>query len=357
MIDKKRLTKFKEFDHHKLVVKIEDKESGLKGFIAIHNDNLGLPAVGGTRMFPYQSEVEALKDVLRLSRAMTYKCAIAQLPHGGAKGVIIGSPKKDKTKELLKSYAEKVNSLKGRFYTGEDVGLTEDDIAFMLKYSDFFNGKPELAGDPSPFAALSTFYSIQSAISFVYNKTSLKGIKIAIKGVGKVGKALVKLLYKEGAELFVADIDKEAILNTQKETPNIKIVSYKKIASLPVDVYAPCALGGEFSLKNVSKIKARIICGAANNQLIDSQTGDYFFENGIIYIPDYVANAGGLINVVDELEKDGYKKERVLNRIAQIKEIVNKILTLSRQNNQPPHRIADKIAESYFNSKKSYERI
>lgn len=346
------LRKFKEFDDHKLVIKTEDKKAGLRGFIAIHNDNLGLPAVGGTRMFPYSSEKVALKDVLKLSRAMTYKCAMARVPHGGAKGVIIGDPKKDKTEKLLEVYAKQVNALGGKFYTGEDVGLTENDIALMLKYSSFFNGSPALAGDPSPYAALSTFYSIQSAVSFVNNNKSLYGLKVAIKGVGKVGKALAKLLYDSGAIIYIADIDKIALIETKKIISNVKIVDTQEINSLNVDVYAPCALGNEFSMKNASKIKAKIICGGANNQLADDEIGDWFFNNDITYIPDYVANAGGLINVVDELEKGGYNKQRVLGRIAQVKDTVNKILTLSRQNNKSPHRIADEIAEGYFNSSK-----
>lgn len=346
------LKEFKEFDNHKLVIKIEDKQAGLRGFIAIHNDNLGLPAVGGTRMFPYKSEKEALKDVLKLSRAMTYKCAMAQVPHGGAKGVIIGDPKKDKNEKLLEAYAKKINSLKGRFYTGEDVGLTENDIALMLKYSSFFNGSPTLAGDPSPYAALSVFYSIQSAIAFVYSKNSLHGIKIAIKGVGKVGKALASLLYNAGATIYISDIDKTALIEAKKLIPTAKIIDNKKISTLAVDVFCPCALGDEFSIKNVSCIKAKIICGGANNQLADDKVGDWFFDNKILYVPDYVANAGGLINVVDELEKGGYNKQRVLGRIAQIKDTVNKILTLSRQNNKSTHRIADEIAESYFNNQK-----
>ena len=341
--------KIKEFDNHKLVIRIEDKDAGLKGFIAIYNDNLGSPAVGGTRMFPYASEKDALIDVLKLSRAMTYKCAIARLPHGGAKGVIIGDPKKDKTEKLLKAYAKIVNSLKGKFCTGEDVGITQNDVNIMLKVSDYFIGKPKFAGDPSPWASLSAFYSIQSAINFVYKKDSLRGIKVAIKGVGKTGKELVRLLLDADAIVYASDIDKAATDEIKKKFPKVEIVDNKKIHTLAVDVYSPCALGNEFSMKNATDIKSKIICGTANNQLADNKIGDWFFKNHIVYIPDYVANSGGLIDVADELEKDGYQKDRVLKRINKVKNTVKEILDLSFKNKESPHRIADQMAENYFN--------
>lgn len=340
---------FKEFDNHKLVIRIEDKDAGLRGFIAIHNDNLGSPAVGGTRMFPYVSEEEAIKDVLKLSRAMTYKCAMAKIPHGGAKGVIIGDPGKDKTEKLLKAYAEKINSLNGKFYTGEDVGITQGDVNIMLGVSKYFIGRPDLAGDPSPWASLSAFYSIQTAVNFVYKKDSLKGIKVAVKGVGKTGKELVRLLLNENAIVYASDIDKTATDEIKRKFPKVEIADNEKIRALAVDVYSPCAMGNEFSMENAASIKAKIICGTANNQLMNDEVGDWFFERNIIYIPDYVANSGGLIDVADELEQDGYRKERVLERISKVKNTVEEILNLSWKDNISPHRIADRIAKSYFN--------
>lgn len=346
-IDFKQL---KEFDNHKLVVKMEDKESGLNGFIVIHNDNLGSPAVGGTRMLPYKTEKDALIDALKLSKAMTYKCAMAKVPHGGGKAVIIGDPKKDKTEALLKAYAEKINSLGGKFYSGEDVGITQDDINILLESSSYFNGRPELAGDPSPYAALSTFYAMQSAVDFLHSKKHLSEMKIAVKGVGKVGGALVKLLSEENAEIYVSDIDKSATDKISRDFPNVKVVDNSIIQSLPVDIYAPCALGDEFLMETAGQIKAKIICGAANNQLADDKVGDWLFAHDIIYVPDYVANAGGLIDVMGELEKDGYNKKRVLRRIKKVKDTVKKILAIAYRTNKSPHRIAEKIAESYFNN-------
>jgi len=350
-MEKLDFRKLIEFDNHKLVQFIFDKEAGLRGFIAIHNNDAGSIAVGGTRMLPYMSEKDALVDVLRLSRAMTYKCAIVRLPYGGAKGVIIGNPQKDKTIELLRAYAKQVDSLRGRFRTGEDVGITQDDVNTMLEVSDYFIGKPNLAGDPSPYAALSCFYSIQAAIPFCFKKKSLKGLKVAVKGVGKVGKALSMLLSKAGALVYVSDIDKVALSEIKKKIPQIKIIDNKKIRILPVDIYSPCALGNEFSLKNITDIKAKIICGAANNQLVDDEVGSWLFDKGIIYVPDYLANSGGLINVADELEEGGYNRKRVLKRIDTLRSIVKGVLVLSRQKNQPYHRTADQIAEDAFKSK------
>ena len=344
--------KLKEFDNHKLVLKIEDKKAGLNGFIVIHNNNLGTPAVGGTRMLPYKTEEDALIDALRLSRAMTYKCAMAQVAHGGGKAVIIGDPKKDKTDALLKAYAGKINFLNGQFCTGEDVGISQDDVNLMLKYSNYFIGKPNCAEDPSPFAALSVFYSMKSAVEYIFKKDYLQGMKIGVKGAGKVGSALIKLLSKENAEIFVSDIDKNAIDRVKKDFPNIKIADNSTIQTLPLDIYSPCALGNEFSIQNAGQIKAKIICGAANNQLADEEVGGRLFKNNIIYIPDYVANGGGLIDVVDELERGGFCKPRVLERIENIKNVVKKILDRAFEENKSPHRISEETAEKYFGAVK-----
>src|SRR5581483_3633759 len=354
-MQKTDFSRSKEFDNHKLVLPIEDKETCLRGFIAIHNDTLGLPAVGGTRMFPYDSKEQALDDVLRLSRAMTYKCAIAKVPHGGAKGVIIGDPKKDKTKQLLQVYAKKVKDLAGKFCTGEDVGISQDDVIEMLATSDYFIGKPQFAADPSPYASLSTFYSMQTAMEVILNTTSLKELRVAIKGVGKTGSELARLLHEQGVILYVADIDQEALERVQQEIPGVTVVDSNTIHTLDIDVYAPCALGGEFSFENANQVRAKIICGTANNQLADKKVGDWFFDHHVTYIPDYVVNSGGLIDVVDELEKDGYKQERVLKRIRAVQDTVAEILMISARQHRSPHRVADEIAESYFLPPKHFQ--
>ena len=221
----------------------------------------------------------------------------------------------------------------------------------MLETSNYFIGKPRFAGDPSPYAAISVFYSIQSAVSFVLKKDNLKDIKVAIKGVGKVGSELANLLHKAGANLYVSDVDESSLKKIKTKIPKINIVDNETISSLDVDVYSPCAMGNEFSVNNIDKIKAKIICGSANNQLADSKAGDMIFEKGITYVPDYIANAGGLIDVVDELQDGGYNKDRVMKNINNIKDTVTEILSLSKKENQPSYKVADKIAERRFLNK------
>lgn len=339
----------KEYDNHKLVKRFEDKKTGLKGFVAIHNDNLG-PAVGGTRMFPYVSEEEAIEDVLRLSKAMSYKCALAGVKYGGGKAVVLGDPK-NKTPQLIKAYAREVDKLHGKFRTGEDVGISEDDVQLMLEVSPYFIGKRGFAGDPSPFASLSTFYSIETACELHLGAKSLEGISITVKGLGKVGSELVRLLVNEGAIVSAADINPEAIERVKSKFTNIKIIDPDKIHTFDVEVFAPCAMGNEITESTKSEIKAKIICGAANNQLANSGLGEWLHDNGILYIPDYVVNAGGLINVVDELEPGGYNRVRVDERIKNIKNTVANIINVSKKNNKSTTKIADQAAEEIFAKK------
>ncbi len=332
-----------EFDNHESIFFFYDRATGLKSFISIHNSKLG-PAVGGTRMFLYSSETEALSDVLRLSKAMTYKCALAGVSFGGGKSVIINDPQR-KNKKILKAYAQKINTLNGNFYTGQDMGISKSDVGLMLKYSDYFIGKPGLAEDPAPYAALSTFYSIQTAMKKLYGSEDLNGKTIAIKGVGNVGMNLIKLLAKTGAKLIVADIDKEKINKIKSTHKLIAIASPKVIHKVECDIYSPCAMGKEFNFKNVKQVKASVICGGANNQLTSNEVGNILFKRNILFIPDYVANAGGLINVVDELESGGYKKTRVLTRIENIKKTLKNILDLADRKNIHPNYVSDQMAK------------
>lgn len=344
-------SRLKAFDNHKLIREISEPSVGLYGFIAIHNDNLG-EAVGGTRMFPYTSKRAALIDVLRLSKAMTYKCALAGMPHGGGKGVIIGDPKKDKTKALLAAYAKKVNELKGVFHTGEDVGISEDDVQYMLTISPYFIGKRGLAGDPSPYASLSTYYAMKAAAKYVYGKPGLGGKSIAIKGVGKVGSELARLLSKEGARLYIADIDSYAVERTKKLVANAQVVDVEEIRDLDVDIYSPCALGSEFDSKNCATVKTKIICGAANNQLTKPSIGNCLYERGIVYIPDYVANSGGLINVADELDRGGYNLTRVIRRVKKVRRTIEHLFEMSEVVDEPLNLVADDLAEEIFKTQK-----
>ncbi len=347
------LTLLPGISSHKWVYRMSEPKSGLTGFIAIHNNNLG-SAVGGTRMFPYASEESALADVMRLSEAMTYKCALAHVPHGGGKAVIIGDPKTQKTKALLKAYASAIKQLKGRFHTGEDVGISESDVQYMLTDCPYFIGKKGLAGDPSPYAALSTYVAIKKSVEMVMHKNSLQGVRVAVKGVGKVGSSLVDLLVNDGAVVTIADVDREAVSQVSGKHPKVTVVSATKIGQSTVDVYAPCAMGNEFTIKNIGKVKAHIICGSANNQLASKEVGIALFDRGVVYIPDYVANAGGLINVVDELERDGYNHARVLKRIGRIEETVSTIITISNSKRLPTNIVSDRLAEVEFHRKRFF---
>lgn len=337
------LTRYVEFDNHVLVAEIDCPSVGLFGFVAIHNDNLG-PAVGGTRMFPYRNPSEALTDVLRLSKAMTYKCALAGVKHGGGKAVLCGNPDLDKNHKLLKAYAEQIGQLEGKFYTGEDVGVSQNDVQFLLTVAPFFIGREDAAGDPSPYAALSTFYAIKTAAKEVFGTENLINRTVTIKGVGKVGSALVELLVKARAKVTVADIKKEAVEGVQKKFPDVNMVSVEDAIKSEVDIYAPCALGNEFTEKNTKLVRARIICGGANNQLKTKEIGDIFYRKNILYIPDYVANSGGLIDVVDELDISGYDRNRVLKKINDVQKTVGKLIHLAKKRKMPINYVADELA-------------
>jgi leucine dehydrogenase len=333
-----------DIEKPKLVVDLS-VNSKLKGFIVIHNDNLG-PALGGTRIAAYKSAEEALKDALRLSHTMTYKCAIAGLPFGGGKGVIIADPKMSK-KEILGEYAKQVDKLQGKFYTGEDVGLEEKDVQYMLKFSPYFIGKTGQAGDPSYFAALSTCDAIKIALDFLFKSSKIQGRKFAVKGAGKTGSFLAKLLAFAGGQVFIYDHDAKKVKQLMKTSKNI-FEAKAKIEELDVDVFCPCALGHDITVDNVDKIKAKIVAGTANNQLTSLEVADALFKRGILYIPDYIANAGGLLDVADELMPGGYSRKHVLKSIDDLQITLKKVLQISKKQNVSPLRIAHEMAEKKF---------
>jgi len=334
----------------KLVVDLS-KDSKLKGFIVIFNDNLG-PALGGTRIADYKSADDALVDALKLGEAMTYKAAIAGLRFGGGKGVIIDQPGIPRG-ELLKEYALQVDKLNGEFYTGEDVGLEEPDVQYMLKFSPYFIGKTGQAGDPSYFAALSAFNSIKVALNYLYKSEKIEGKTFAVKGVGKTGTFLTKLLSHAGGKIYIFDPDKIKTSQLIASTKNVIEIN-EDPAALDVDVFSPCALGNDITKKNVNKIKAKIIVGTANNQLESREIADILFQKGILKIPDYIANAGGLLDVADELMPGGYSRKRVLNSINNLKKTLLFILNKSKRENVSPIRVADAFAEKIFMKKKQF---
>ncbi len=341
------ITKHPEYDNHELVSFFFDKKTGLRGIIAIHSTTLG-PAVGGTRYFHYGTEEEALEDVLRLSRGMTYKCAISKVHFGGGKAVIIADPKKGKTKEYLEAYAKQINRLNGMFFTGEDVGMSFDDINILQKESPFIIGTAKKAGDPSPWAALGVFYAIEESLEILDKKKNLKKYTVAIKGLGKVGMELARLLYKNGVSLIGADIDTKCTKEFLRRFPGSKVVPTSKIHLQKVDVYAPCALGKEFNKKTIGELNCRVVCGSANNQLVHFKDGLLLYKRNILYIPDYLANAGGLINVIADLDKKRYKKETIRKNVHKIKATVREVINLSRKNKQPTNAITDLVAEKFI---------
>ena len=345
------LKHFTDYDNHESVYKIEDKKIGLHAYIAIHNTNLG-SATGGTRFFSYNSEDEAIKDALRLSKAMTYKCALAGVPYGGGKGVIINNSNKGKTNKLLKGYANALNNLEGKFTTGEDLGLTQEDIMVLSGHSKYIHGREGEAGELGSWAALGVFKAVQAALEFEFGSESLKDRSFAVKGVGEVGLALCKLIDEYGGGIVVADTNKEAIKAVSQHIDNVKVVDPLEIHKQKVDIYCPCALGNEFDEDSIKELNCKIVCGAANNQLTSREVGEELSKNNILYVPDYVANAGGLINIVSEMDSGGYDIEKVKTQINKIKDTVKKILKTAREENKPTNYIADKLAKQIINAKR-----
>lgn len=334
----------------KIIDLSKDKQYPLKGFIVLFSTKLG-PALGGTRIYNYKDKKSALFDAKRLSRAMTYKTCIAGLKFGGGKGVIIADPKSNKINGILKNYAFQVKKLNGEFFTGEDVGLTLKQVQKMLQYSPYFIGKVNQAGDPSEFAALSTYYCIKWMVELHFKKKTLKGISIGVKGVGKTGLELVRLLLKSGAIVYYYDIDKSRIDFVKRKYPKAKYLSLKQFENYKFDVFAPCAMGNDVNKRNINQICSKMIIGTANNQLEDISLAEKLKSKGVLHVPDYIANAGGVINVADELLKGGYKKTRVLKNISKLKRTLKKVYLRSLNSSESMDVIANRIVEKNLKSK------
>lgn len=326
---------------HEQVVFCQNKEVGLKAIIAIHNTTLGA-ALGGTRMWAYSSEDQALHDVLRLSRGMTYKAAISGLQLGGGKAVIIGDPKKDKKPGFFEAYGRFVHTLAGRYITAEDVGTSVADMEAVLTQTPHVVGTKQShggSGDPSPFTARGVFLGIKACAKKVYGSDVLSGKKVAIQGIGNVGYNLVKLLVAEGAKVTVADIDRERVALVQKEF-GVDTVSDDQILHLDCDIFSPCALGGVVNDQTLPNFRCQIIAGGANNQLARRDHAHELKKRGILYAPDYVINAGGLINVSLEAT-GGYDEQKSLEKINQIYSNVMKLIEISEQKNITTAEAAD----------------
>ncbi|MEZ4805672.1 MAG: Glu/Leu/Phe/Val dehydrogenase [Bacteroidia bacterium] len=337
-----------KYDHEQILI-CQDNHTGLKAIIAIHNTVLG-PGLGGTRMWKYATEAEAINDALRLSRGMTYKAAISGLNLGGAKAVIIGDPKKDKSEHLMRKFGRFVENLGGKYITAEDVGTTTKDMEYVKMETDHVVGLPEImggGGDPSPVTAYGVYMGIKASAKKAYGSDNLKGKKVTVQGAGKVGLHLIETLHKEGAEIFVSDIY-ESGLKIAAEKYNAKVVAPEEIFTQAVDIFAPCALGAILNTENINSLKCQIIAGAANNQLEDENIhGDMLKSKGIYYAPDFLINAGGLINVYSEYT--GYVREIAMAQTENIYNTVLDIYNKSEEDNINTQLAAIKLAEKRVN--------
>jgi leucine dehydrogenase len=325
------------------IVFCSDDHSGLRAIIAIHSTALG-PALGGTRFYPYKSEEDALCDVLRLARGMTYKAAAAGLDLGGGKAVIIGDPRRDKNEELLRAYGRFVESLGGRYITAEDVGTALGDMDIVRRESRWVTGCSHTyggSGDPSPVTAYGVLQGIKACLLEVFGDGSLQGRSVSLQGVGKVGYALCGYLVNEGAQVTIADVDVDNLARAVSDY-GVETVQLEKIHALETDVFCPCALGGSINDDTISDLNCSIIAGSANNQLQREEHGDKLRDLGILYAPDFVINAGGLINVEDELR--GYDQKRALARVEGIYKQLQSIFTMSRERNISTARAANEYA-------------
>jgi glutamate dehydrogenase/leucine dehydrogenase len=327
------------------IVFCHDESVGLRGIIAIHSTVLG-PALGGTRFFNYKNEDDALEDVLRLAHGMTYKSAAAGLDLGGGKAVIIGNPAKDKTEAMLRSYARFVDSLTGRYLTAEDVGTTTDDMEIINQETPYVTGIREEnggSGDPSPVTAWGVFHGMHAVAQHLWGSESLSGKHIAISGVGKVGSALVDYVMGNGAGVTIADVNETAVNNVRTKH-TVEIVPPDEIHKIACDIFSPCALGGALNETSIKELQCAAICGAANNQLAVPHAGTQIAERGILYAPDFIVNAGGVINIAEELR--GYDRKRAHDRAAGIYDTTLKVLRLAADNNVTTAQAADQMAET-----------
>jgi leucine dehydrogenase len=339
-----------EFNHHEQISFFNCDKTGLKAIIAIHNTSLG-PALGGCRMWAYESDEQALRDVLRLSQGMTYKAAITGLPLGGGKSVIIGDAKQIKTPDLMRGMGRAVESLNGRYIVAEDVGTTVEDmnaIHSQTRHVVGFSRDGEGTGDPSPTTALGVYTGLKAAVRHRLHRSDLKGVRIAVQGLGNVGYNLCKQLARDGAHLFVTDLHTDRVDQAIKEFGAIPVAP-DDIYSQNVDVFAPCALGAVLNDKTIKALKAKVVAGSANNQLAEARHGDMLRDQKILYAPDYLINAGGLINVCYEhrsrMTGKTYDRAEVVAHVQKIDETSESIFRLAEQEGIATSTAADRIAE------------
>ena len=332
---------------HEQVVFCQDRASGLKAIIAVYSTALG-PALGGTRFYPYASEDDALEDVLKLSKAMAYKAACSGIDLGGGKAVIIGEPTRDKTEALLRAYGRFVQSLGGRYYTACDVGTYVQDMDVIAKETDYATGRsPENggAGDSAVLTAFGVFQAMRAAAEHTWGAPTLHGKRVAVEGVGKVGHHLVEHLVEDGATVVVSDVSTAALERVRAAFPQVEVLEVEALRNGAMDVYAPCALGGSVSDELVPVLQAKVVCGAANNQLEHPGIEKSLADRGVLYAPDYVANAGGLCQVADEALHDTFSFARAEAKAATIYDTTLSIFRLADAEGVPPAVAADRLGE------------
>ncbi|MFA5250323.1 MAG: Glu/Leu/Phe/Val dehydrogenase dimerization domain-containing protein [Parachlamydiales bacterium] len=334
-----------EVPGYEKILKVTEAKSKLKALIAIHNTVLG-PALGGIRIFPYASLDLALEDVLRLARGMTYKSAVAEVGFGGGKSVIMADPQKDKTEALLCAFGRAVECLKGKYICAEDVGCSVKDVGVIRKETKYVVGlaHEKSSGNPAPFTAWGTFRGIQSALKKVFGSDSLEGKTVALQGVGSVGEVLAELLFWHGARVTIADINQAKVAELQHKF-GFKAVAVEQIFQEECDVFAPCAMGGIINDKTLPHLKCRIVAGCANNQLLKPENGEALKARRILYVPDFVINAGGLINVAHETEKRGYHPQSARNKTNQIYDVLTSIYEIAEKKQISTSRAALELGD------------
>ncbi len=343
---------FEKLDYmgHEELVFFSDPSCNLKAIIAIHNTTLG-PALGGTRMWNYKNIDEAIEDVLRLSRGMTYKASISGLNLGGGKAVLIGDPSKDKSEALFRSFGRFVESLNGRYITAEDVNTTVEDMEYIFTETSNVTGVAEInggSGNPSPWTARGVFRGMEASAVKVFGNKSLKGKVVAIQGAGSVGFHLGKLLNEAGMKIFFSDINESNIQRFKEAYPRSEFISADDIYNINADVYSPCALGATINDQTIEKLRSKIICGSANNQLSENRHGDVLKQRGILYAPDYLINAGGLMNV--SIEFEGWSAEKSTKMVDRIYDTTLQIFKMSDEQNIPVYKATDLMAEQRIES-------
>jgi leucine dehydrogenase len=330
---------------HEEVVFFSDPSCNLKAIVAIHNTILG-PALGGTRMWTYKSEEEALRDVLRLSKGMTYKAAVSGLNLGGGKAVIIGDPTKDKSEALFRAYGRYLESLNGRYITAEDVNIGVEDIEHIFTETNNVVGVAKThggSGNPSPYTARGVFRGIEAAATKIYGDRTMKGRTIALQGAGSVGCFLGQLIEEAGGKVFYTDINEKNVAKFKEMVPTSEFVGIDEIYDVDCDIYAPCALGATVNDDTIDRLKCKIVAGAANNQLAEDRHGNILKEKGILYAPDYLINAGGLMNV--SIEFEGWSDSKASRMVDTIYDTTLKIFAISDEQNIPVYQATDYLAE------------